>query len=142
VSDQAYSKFLPEAIPPWQMPFWESLRRREAAVQKCSSCGAWRYIPKERCPKCYSADWQWTAISGRGEIYTYTVVRRAPTPAYQAEAPYVIAHVTMDEGFRMAAILSGVDPDDVRIGSRVKLVYEEATPQWTLFGFEPDAGEP
>jgi len=140
MAEEAYTKFLPEAIPAWQMPFWESLRRREVAVQRCSACGTFRYIPKERCPSCHSGECEWTPITGRGEIYTYTVVRRAPTPAYQAEAPYVLVHVTMDEGFRMSANLRGVAPEDVRIGTRVKLVYEDATPEWTLFGFEPDTG--
>jgi uncharacterized OB-fold protein len=132
-----YTKFLPENIPGWQMPFWESLRRGRAEVQRCDDCGAYRYIPKERCPVCLSSQAAWVAISGRGEVYTYTVVHRAPTPAYQAEAPYVIAHVTMDEGFRMVSNLQGVDPAAARIGLKVQLVYREAVPEWTLFAFEP-----
>jgi len=138
VTAEVYSKFLPEDIPAWQMPFWESLHRRQAEVQRCDDCGTFRFIPKERCPKCLSAACRWTPISGRGEVYTYTVVRRAPTPAYQAEAPYVIAHVTMDEGFRMAGVLRGIDPDGVSIGIPVRLSYDDVTPEWTLFGFEPD----
>src|SRR5262249_24497474 len=102
MGDADYDKLLPDGIPPWQMPFWDSLRERSAVVQKCDECGTFVFIPKERCPKCLSSRMTWTPISGRGEVYTYTVVHRAPTPAYQAEAPYVIAHVTMEEGFRMA----------------------------------------
>lgn len=48
----------------------------------------------------------------------------------------MIAHVTMDEGFRMASNLRNVDPAHVRIGLPVRLAYEQATPQWTLFVFE------
>ena len=138
MTDTGYLKFLPEGIPDWQMPFWDSLRRREAAVQRCDECGTFRYIPKERCPRCLSAASRWTPVSGRGEVYTYTVVHRAPTPAYEADAPYVIAHVTMDEGFRMVGNVTGIPPEDVRIGMRVSLVYAEATPEWTLFAFEAD----
>ena len=79
----------------------------------------------------------WTRISGRGEVYTYTVVRRAPTPAYQAEAPYVLAHVTMAEGFRMIASLTGTDPETVKIGMPVEVAYEDVTPEWTLLTFQP-----
>jgi uncharacterized OB-fold protein len=138
MSDVDYQKFLPEGIPGWQQPFWESLRDRRVSVQRCDRCTTFRYIPKERCPSCGSMESTWTRVSGRGTVYTYTVVHRAPTPAYQAEAPYVIAHVTMEEGFRMAANLTGVAPDAVRIGLPVHLVYVDATPEWTLFGFEPD----
>jgi uncharacterized OB-fold protein len=134
-----YDKFLPEGIPDWQLPFWDSLRRRRAEVQRCEDCGRFRFIPKERCPTCLSPKASWQPISGRGEVYTYTVVHRAPTPAYQAEVPYVIAHVTMEEGFRMVSTLRGLDPRDVHVGLNVRLAFEDATPEWTLYHFEPIA---
>jgi uncharacterized protein len=132
-----YQKFLPEDIPDWQLPFWDSLREHQARVQCCDDCGAYRYIPKYLCPRCHSADASWTPVSGAGEVYTYTVVRRAPTPAYQADAPYVLAHVTMAEGFRMIARLAGAQPEAVRIGMPVVIAYEDVTPEWTLFTFRP-----
>jgi uncharacterized OB-fold protein len=137
VSAPTYDKFLPEGIPDWQMPFWASLRRRRPQVQRCDDCGRFRYVPKERCPACFSPRASWQAISGQGEVYTYSVVYRGPTPAYQADVPYVIAHVTMAEGFRMAGSLRGLAPEAVRIGLPVRLAYEDATPEWTLFYFEP-----
>ena len=132
-----YRKFLPEGLPEWQMPFWRSLEERRVKVQRCDQCGRFRYIPKELCPNCHTEGATWTPISGHGEVYTYTVVRRAPTPAFQEEAPYAIAHVTMDESFRMISRVVRIDPDDVRIGMPVRIAYEEATPEWTLFVFEP-----
>jgi uncharacterized OB-fold protein len=132
-----YQRFLPEGIPDWQRPFWDSLKDRRVAVQRCDDCGAYRYIPKERCPSCLAPKSTWSPVSGRGNLYSYTVVHRAPTPAYQADAPYVIAHVTMEEGFRMVANLTGIAPEAVEIGMKVHLVYVDATPDWTLFGFEP-----
>jgi uncharacterized protein len=132
-----YAKFLPEGIPPAQMPFWDSLKARAVQVQRCDNCGKYLYIPKDICNNCHSEQLTWTPISGHGEIYTYTVVRRAPTPAYAADAPYTLVHVTMDEGFRMIAKLNGVAPEDVRIGAPVRITYEEVTPEWTLMEFEP-----
>jgi uncharacterized OB-fold protein len=132
-----YEKFLPEGIPDSHLPFWDSLRDRAVKVQRCDDCGTYRYIPKDICPTCQSDRVTWTPISGRGDVYTYTVVRRAPTPAYQAETPYVLAHVTMTEGFRMIASLTGVDPQAVRIGMPVQIAYEDVTPEWTLFTFQP-----
>jgi uncharacterized OB-fold protein len=133
----AYQKFLPEGIPDSQLPFWASLKERAVRVQRCDDCRTYRYIPKDICPRCQGDRATWTPISGRGDVYTYTVVRRAPTPAYQAEAPYVLAHVTMAEGFRMIASLTGVDPQSVRIGMPVEIAYEDVTPEWTLFTFRP-----
>jgi uncharacterized protein len=132
-----YQKFLPEDIPESHHPFWDSLRKRDARVQRCDDCGTFRYIPKDICPGCHGDRATWTPISGRGDVYTYSVVRRAPTPAYQQDAPYVLVHVTMAEGFRMIASLTGVDPQDVHIGMPVRLAYQDVTPEWTLCTFRP-----
>jgi uncharacterized protein len=132
-----YNKFLPEGIPAWQSPYWDSLKAHAVQVQKCDNCGKFRYVPKEICNNCLSTDSTWSPISGNGEIYTYTVVRRAPTPAYQEDAPYAIVHVTMDEGFRMIGSIKNVDPETVRIGQRVKVAYDDATAEWTILQFEP-----
>ncbi|MDX6393039.1 MAG: uncharacterized protein QOJ73_4102 [Streptosporangiaceae bacterium] len=133
--EATYDKFLPQGVPAWQMPFWESLRAHSAEVQRCDSCGAFRYVPKEICPHCHSRAATWTPIDGRGQIYTYTIVRRAPTPAYQAEAPYAIVHVTMQEDFRMIGTTIGISLDDVRIGLPVRADYDDVTPEWTLLRF-------
>ena len=76
-------------------------------------------------------------MSGRGEVYTYTVVHRAPTAGYQAEAPYVIAHIEMDAGVRMTGRLRDIEPDEARIGMPVLAVYADITDRWTLLEFVP-----
>jgi uncharacterized OB-fold protein len=55
----------------------------------------------------------------------------------QAAAPYALVYVAMDDGFRMIAAMKNTDPESVRIGQRVKVAYEDVTPQWTLLQFEP-----
>ena len=130
-------KFLPEGVPGWQMPFWDSLKERDVKVQKCQSCGRFRHVPKEICTCCFSAEFSWAPISGRGVVYTYTIVHRAPTPAYQASTPYAIVHVTMDEGFRMIGTLTGVEPESVAIDAPVQAVYRDVSPEWTILEFEP-----
>jgi uncharacterized OB-fold protein len=136
-TSEPYERFLPEGIPEWQQPFWDSLRRHDVRVQRCTSCGTYRYHPKEKCARCSSRDAEWVPISGTGVIYTYTVVRRAPTGAYQSDVPYTIVHATMAEGFRMIAPLRGLAPEAVRIGLPVVLGYDDVTPEWTLLRFTP-----
>jgi uncharacterized OB-fold protein len=131
-----YPKFLPEGVPAWQIPYWDSLKDHAVRVQQCAACGAFRYVPKEICNACLSLDFSWAPISGLGSIYTYTVVRRAPTPAYQEDAPYTIVHVTMDERFRMIGTLKGTDPETVAIDQPVRIAYQDITPDWTILQFE------
>ncbi len=130
-------KFLPEGVPGWQQPFWDSLREHNITVQRCTSCGAFRHVPKEICANCHSMSFSWEPVSGRGVVYTYTIVHRAPTPAYQAAAPYAIVHVAMDEGFRMVGTMTGTDPKAIGIDDPVRIVYTDLTPDWTIVEFEP-----
>lgn len=130
-------KFLPEGIPGWQQPFWDSLQARDIRIQRCTSCRAFRHVPKEVCANCHSTSYSWDRVSGRGIVYTYTVVRRAPTPAYQARAPYAIVHAEMEEGFRMVGTMTGIDPESVTIGAPVRVAYSDLSPEWTIAEFEP-----
>jgi uncharacterized OB-fold protein len=130
------AKFLPpDDLPDFHLPFWEALKRHELRVQRCDACGTRRFIPAELCPRCGAAGCEWEQVSGKGRVYTFTVIRRGPTPAYQADAPYVIAHVELDEGPRMISNLIGCDPEAVRIGMPVEVVFEDASPEWTLYKF-------
>ena len=130
-------KFLPEGVPGWQQPFWDSLRQRNIRVQRCTSCKTFRHVPKELCAKCYSTSYSWEPVSGHGIVYTYTIVHRAPTPVYQADAPYAIVHAAMDEGFRMVGAMTGIEPESVAIGAPVRVVYTDLSPEWTIVEFEP-----
>jgi uncharacterized protein len=132
------AKFLPpNDLPEFHTPFWEGIKSHALQLQKCQDCGRWRYIPTEICARCSSEQWTWTQVSGHGRLYTYTVIHRAPTPAYQADAPYVIAHVEIDEGPRMISNLVGCNRTDVRIGMPVEVIYEDVSSEWTLFRFAP-----
>jgi uncharacterized protein len=132
----AYGGFRPD-IGALDEPFWEALRRHELVVQQCGSCGRLRFVPTELCPYCYSAARTWSTVSGRGRVYTFSVVHRAPTPAYQAEAPYAIACVELDEGPRLPARVIDVDPADVEVGMPVEVVFDDVDDDLTLYRFRP-----
>jgi uncharacterized OB-fold protein len=131
-------KFLPTPadVPEFHKPFWEALKARRLVVQTCEN-GHRRFVPTEICHHCGSQEWTWEPMTGKGRVYTYTVIHRGPIPAYQKDAPYVIAHVEMDEGVRMISNLIGIEPAEVRVGMPVEVVYEDANPEWTLYKFTP-----
>lgn len=133
---ERYDKFRPPAdLPEYHEPFWNSLREHEIRLQKCNTCGVFRFIPTEICPRCWSDDATWAPISGVGSIYTFTVVHRAPTPQYQRDAPYVIAHVDLEEGPRMMGNVVGIAFDEVRIGLDVRIDYFDVDESLTLYRF-------
>ena len=74
---------------------------------------------------------------GKGTIYSYTVIHRAPNRPFEPDVPYTVALVDLDEGCRMLTNIVGVDPEDVRVGMPVEVVFEEITPEISLPKFRP-----
>jgi uncharacterized OB-fold protein len=123
-------RFFPDAMPPplanaVTLPFWQAAAEHRLVVQRCNDCGRTRLPPSPICPACRSSAADWKELSGRGEIYTYTIVHR-PVAAGQ-ELPFVIAVIALDDagGVRMISNVVGAAPDDVRIGAPVELVWED-----------------
>lgn len=118
-------------------PFWEGLKSREVRLQRCRACDRFVFYPRSLCPFCLSEDLEWASVSGRGKVYSYTVVRRAMNPAFQADVPYVFAIVELEEGPRLATNVVNCRPEDVRVDMPVKAFYDVITPEITLLKFEP-----
>lgn len=131
-----YEGFRPD-VTPLDAPFWDALRRHELVVQRCDDCAQLRFVPSERCRACGSGSATWTPMSGAATVYTFTIVHRAPTPAYQADAPYVIAYVELAEGPRMPARLVEVALDAVTIGMPLEVVFDDVDDELTLYRFRP-----
>lgn len=89
------------AADPLAAPFVEGLGRGELRYQSCSSCGAAQSLARFACRACGSRELHWRTASGRGRIHSITLVQRAPTEEFRALAPYALALVELDEGFRV-----------------------------------------
>lgn len=113
-------------------PFWESCRKHAMAIQQCIDCKEFRYPPRSLCPKCHSLDTQWKAITGKGTVYVALMMCRSYGPAWEADVPYNIALIELDERVRMWSNVIGCSPGEVKIGSRVSITYEDVTDSITL----------
>lgn len=105
-------------------PFWEGCAQGELRYQRCKACGHVQFPLRPFCTHCYAADPALKRSAGQGAVYSYTVVFRAPTPAFKADVPYTIALVDFDEGFRMMANLHNCPLKTAAIGLRVRVVFE------------------
>ncbi len=117
-------------------PFWEGVAGGELRIQRCDDCAHAVFYPRSLCPHCASERLSWERASGRGAIYSYTVVHQAHGP-FADQAPYVVALVQLDEGVRMLTRIRA-EPQSVRIGKRVHVVFERIDDDLTLPYFEPD----
>jgi uncharacterized protein len=113
-------------IDPDAGPWWEGTALGELRYQVCGDCGAVIFYPRSICPECFSSRLAWRVSAGQATIYAVTVVHRSPEPRLALEAPYVIALVDVDEGFRMLTRIVESAPGQVAIGQRVRLVFRQS----------------
>jgi hypothetical protein len=136
------TRYFPDGMPPpladaITLPFWQAAAEHRLVVQRCTGCGHTRLPPAPICPECRAADSDWKALSGRGEVYTYTVVHR-PLAANQ-KLPFVIAVIALEGGggVRLISNLVEVEPQHVSIGMAVEVVWEDVGPELALPRFRP-----
>ena len=136
--EQTYAKPLPSPSPETRF-FWEKLRSHELWLPWCRACEKFYWYPRDFCPECGSRDVEWRRSTGRGKIYTFAIHYRAWHPGWADEVPYATVLVDMDEGVRLFSNLIGIDadPKTLRCDVPVEVVFEDVTPEMTLFKFRP-----
>jgi uncharacterized OB-fold protein len=112
--------------------FYAHCRRRELRFQRCRDCGTWRHVPREMCADCGSWSWEWARSSGRGRVFTWTVVVRALHPAFANACPYAPTVVEMEEGVRILSEVTDCPADELEIDLPVEVVFEDVSEEVTL----------
>ena len=123
--------------------FWNAAAQQQLSIQRCQDCRAWVWTPRPSCNECGSEKVEWTAMSGKGEVYSFTVIRqvvgRAASKAFEPDIPYVIAWVDLDEGPRLITNIIGCPVEDVKLGMKVTVQFEKASEKIWLPKFKPAA---
>ena len=138
MTTQNYARPLPVSQPEWDF-YWEKTKAHELWIMSCNACNQAYFYPRAICPNCFSRDTEWIQASGKGTVYAFSIAHRAPTPAFADMAPFVPAFVLLEEGPRMATNLVDVEPDPekIKIGMPVEVVFDDVTENMTLPKFRP-----
>ena len=118
--------------------FWAAASRGELVVPECAACGLRFFVPEPACPRCLSQAWDYAPSSGRGTVYSVTVVHRAPGPGF--DTPFALAIVDLDDGATLLTHVIGGDPAEVAIGLRVRVEFSKLTADIVLPCFIRDGG--
>ena len=119
-------------VKPLPMPdadsqtFWKGINQGELLLQHCQACGHVQYYQQAICRACSSERLEHRAASGRGKVHSFSVVNRAPGPAFKQDTPYAVILVELEEGPRMISSFAGADPSLVGFDMAVELVCEPA----------------
>ena len=101
--------------------FWQHVQEGRIMFSRCCAdhCGVPQFPPKARCDVCDGDRLEMRQATGTGTIFSITVVHRPPSEALRQFAPYGIALVDLDEGFRMMAHAD----TGLAIGARVRASF-------------------
>ena len=130
------SKHLPVPTPE-TAPYWEGCRKHELLIQRCDDCGEHQFYPRSVCGKCMSGKLEWVRASGRGRVVSYTVMHRAVSDAYAAEAGDPLVLVDLEEGPRMMSRVVGCDLARLEIGMAVEVVFDDWSKEISIPKFRP-----
>ncbi len=105
--------------------YWQSAKEGKLVLRRCKSCGETHFMPRYLCPVCWSTDLEWIEAVGKGTVHSFTIIRRASSPAFAGLTPYVVALIDLAEGPRMMSNIVGDHALDVEIGDGVTLRFED-----------------
>jgi uncharacterized OB-fold protein len=128
----------PDPLEACAAPFWQALRRAELRLPRCRACGHLVFPIGPCCSECLAAEFDWPALSGRGQVWSYIVYHHAFSKAVADRVPYNVAIVRLDEGPQLITNVVGIPNDALRNGMRVRAVFDHADPARSLLRFEPD----
>lgn len=130
------AKPLPQ-ISDFNREFWAAAHRHELRLQCCNSCNRLWAPNGPVCPHCFSDDFHWKRLSGRGKIASWVIFHKLYHPGFANDLPYNVAFVELDEGPRLISNIVGVASEDLQIGMPVEVMFEDISAEISLPKFRP-----
>ncbi len=121
----------------WARPFWDAANAGRLVIQRCASCAKHIFYPRVVCPHCFSDQLEWVEASGKGTVYSYTVVENNAPSAFLADMPYVVAIIRLEEGVQMLSNVIDCDPAGLACDMPVEVSLEKLNDEFTLPKFRP-----
>jgi len=125
----------------FSQPFWQATRDKKLLLPYCRRSGRYQFFPRAASIAAGTRDLEWREVSGRGEVFSYTIARRA-RPPFQGHEPFAIVVVTLEEGVNLMANLVHCELDAIRIGMKVVPFWAPLPDGTHLLMFEPARSEP
>lgn len=112
--------------------FDQFCNEKKVMAAKCKACGALWLPPRPICLECHGHDMEWTQLSGKGKLISFTVIGVGPwtmtNEGYDRDHPYCSGVVELEEGPRFTAQIVGVDvdnPQNIKVGTPVTADFIE-----------------
>jgi uncharacterized protein len=121
--------------------FYTFLSQQKLMAGKCQKCGKTHLPPRPICDNCFSQEFLWVNVSGKGKLVTYTVIHVAPQQ-FQSLTPYVVGIVELEDGLKIPGTIQGFALEQLRVGLEVTLdfgfcSFSQQWPAWGKYCFKP-----
>ncbi|MGE0388400.1 MAG: Zn-ribbon domain-containing OB-fold protein [Gammaproteobacteria bacterium] len=135
-------------LPPAPVPnyltqfFWDGVRDHRLMILRCNGCGHYIHYPRPTCRQCLGTDLSPVQVSGKAELYAWTIPGVA-IDRYYAERPgtiYAVVELPEQPGLRMPTNIVDCAEGDLRIGLPLEVTFREIGPGLTLPLFRPRQG--
>lgn len=105
--------------------YWDSAREHKLVIQRCDDCGYYIHWPQVVCPRCQSDRLSPAEVSGRGTLYSFTIVHHVFHPGFAS--PYNLAIVELEEqaGLRLLTNILDCPNEALRVGLPVEVTFED-----------------
>jgi uncharacterized OB-fold protein len=121
--------------------FYKFLLQGKLMAGKCERCGKTHLPPRPLCDNCFSQEFEWVEISGKGKLLTYTIIHIAP-PQFQTMAPYAVGIIQLENDLKIPGMISSAAPEQLKIGMELTIDFGTCStaqpwPQWPRYCFKP-----
>jgi uncharacterized OB-fold protein len=124
-------------VSPEGADYWAATAEGRLALQRCTGCSHVIWYPRGFCPACEGRELEVITATGRGTIYSFTVIRRGAIGPYKGTEPYALAYVELEEGSRVMTNVVECDVDALQIGDAVTAVFHPTGEGTSLVRFRP-----
>jgi uncharacterized protein len=121
--------------------FYKFLKEQKLMAAQCLQCGKIHMPPRPVCDNCFSKDFEWVSVSGKGKLITYTVIDVAPKQ-FQDLTPYAVGIVQLENGLKIPGMIQCLKQEQLKIGMELTLDFgtcstTQTWPQWQRYCFKP-----
>lgn len=121
--------------------FYKFLKEQKLMAARCLKCGKIHLPPRPLCDNCFSQDFEWVSVSGKGKLLTYTIISIAPKQ-FQDLTPYVVGIVQLESGLKIPSMIQGLKMEELKVGMELTLDFGTCSttqlwPQWHRYCFKP-----
>jgi hypothetical protein len=130
------------AVEPFTIEqFYKFLGQQKLMAGQCLKCAKIHLPPRPLCDNCFSRDFEWVNVSGKGKLLTYTIINIAPAQ-FQELTPYAVGIVQLENGVKIPGMIQGLKQEQLKIGMELTLDFgtcntTQQWPQWQRYCFKP-----